>query len=87
MAVGQGSLTATPLQVVRMMAAVANGGLLVTPHVAAGRASGQASGTAANSRDRTAGLRPARRWPPFARGSSGRWPIPKGTAHGALHLE
>ena len=33
MSVGQGSLTATPLQVVRMMAAVANGGLLVTPHV------------------------------------------------------
>ena len=33
MSVGQGSLTATPLQVVRMMAAVANGGLLVAPHV------------------------------------------------------
>ena len=33
LAVGQGSLTATPLQVVRMMAAVANGGLLVAPHV------------------------------------------------------
>ena len=33
MAVGQGRLTATPLQVVRMMAAVANGGLLVVPHV------------------------------------------------------
>ena len=32
--VGQGSLTATPLQVVRMMAAVANGGRLVTPHFA-----------------------------------------------------
>ena len=32
MAVGQGALTATPMQVVRMMAAVANGGLLVTPH-------------------------------------------------------
>jgi penicillin-binding protein 2 len=32
MAVGQGALTATPLQVARMMAAVANGGLLVTPH-------------------------------------------------------
>ncbi|MGO9114983.1 MAG: penicillin-binding transpeptidase domain-containing protein [Thermoguttaceae bacterium] len=31
--VGQGSLTATPLQVVRMMAAVANGGLLLAPHV------------------------------------------------------
>jgi penicillin-binding protein 2 len=33
MAIGQGSLTATPLQVVRMMAAVANGGRLVVPHV------------------------------------------------------
>jgi penicillin-binding protein 2 len=33
-AVGQGTLTATPLQVVRMMAAVANGGSLVTPHLA-----------------------------------------------------
>ena len=34
LAIGQGSLTATPLQVVRMMAAVANGGRLVTPHLA-----------------------------------------------------
>ena len=33
MAVGQGSLTATPLQVLRMMAAVGNGGRLVTPYV------------------------------------------------------
>ncbi len=32
-AIGQGSLTATPLQVARMMAAVANGGRLVNPHV------------------------------------------------------
>jgi len=34
--VGQGSLTATPLQVARMMAAVANGGNLVTPHLVSG---------------------------------------------------
>jgi penicillin-binding protein 2 len=34
MSVGQSSLTVTPLQMVRMMAAVANGGWLVTPHVA-----------------------------------------------------
>ena len=33
LAIGQGSLEVTPLQAVRMMAAVANGGLLVTPHV------------------------------------------------------
>jgi len=36
MCIGQGSLTATPLQVVRMMAAVANGGRLVRPHAAGG---------------------------------------------------
>jgi penicillin-binding protein 2 len=35
-AIGQGSLEVTPLQVVRMMAAIANGGLLVTPHVVRG---------------------------------------------------
>ncbi len=34
LAVGQGALTVTPLQAVRMMAAIANGGQLVTPHVA-----------------------------------------------------
>ena len=33
LAIGQGSLQTTPLQVVRMMAAVANGGYLVTPHL------------------------------------------------------
>jgi penicillin-binding protein 2 len=36
LAIGQSSLTATPLQAARMMAAVANGGWLVTPHVVQG---------------------------------------------------
>ena len=40
LAIGQGALTVTPLQVVRMMAAVANGGQLVTPHVVADAAGG-----------------------------------------------
>jgi len=34
LAIGQSRLTVTPLQIVRMMAAIANGGELVTPHVA-----------------------------------------------------
>ena len=36
MAIGQGSLTVTPLQIARLLAAVANGGRLVTPHVVSG---------------------------------------------------
>jgi penicillin-binding protein 2 len=35
-AIGQASLTVTPLQVARMMAAVANDGVLVTPHFVSG---------------------------------------------------
>lgn len=33
MGIGQGDVTSTPLQIARMTAAVANGGLLVTPHI------------------------------------------------------
>ena len=36
LAIGQGGLTATPLQMVRWTAAIANGGRLVRPHFAAG---------------------------------------------------
>lgn len=36
LAIGQARLTVTPLQIARMMAAVANGGQLVTPHFAEG---------------------------------------------------
>ncbi|HKD38585.1 MAG TPA: penicillin-binding transpeptidase domain-containing protein, partial [Pirellulales bacterium] len=34
LAIGQGTLTVTPVQIVRLTAAIANGGRLVTPHVA-----------------------------------------------------
>ncbi|HUY90870.1 MAG TPA: penicillin-binding transpeptidase domain-containing protein [Pirellulales bacterium] len=34
LAIGQGSLTATPLQIARLFAAIANGGRLVTPRIA-----------------------------------------------------
>ncbi len=34
LAIGQGAITATPLQIVRMLAAIANEGQLVTPHIA-----------------------------------------------------
>ena len=36
LAIGQGSLCATPLQIVRLTAAIANGGQLVTPHLVSG---------------------------------------------------
>jgi len=50
LAIGQGSLAVTPLQIVRMMAAVANGGRLVTPHVAAELGVSDASSSAKDDR-------------------------------------
>lgn len=41
LAIGQGELTVTPVQVTRLIAAVANGGLLVRPHVVRGNASNE----------------------------------------------
>ncbi len=77
-AIGQGSLTVTPLQVIRMTAAVANGGRLVTPHFVSREQTpapqpipGLSSHTLAQIR---AGLR---------RVVSDR----EGTAHATVHLE
>jgi len=46
-AIGQGPLTATPLQIARVMAAIANGGTFITPHLA--RLSVSDEATACNS--------------------------------------
>jgi penicillin-binding protein 2 len=45
LAIGQSALEVTPLQVARLMAAVANGGRLVTPHVASGLGLAPAEGS------------------------------------------
>ncbi len=56
MAIGQSSLEVTPLQMVRAMAAIANDGFLVTPHLAAG--SGPATLLDSNSANEPRGLEP-----------------------------
>jgi penicillin-binding protein 2 len=83
MCIGQGSLTATPLQIVRMMAAVANGGLLVTPHVVRQEAS---SGDHALPPQPVPGLTYAT-LAAIRAGLLRAVADKEGTAHGSLYLE
>jgi penicillin-binding protein 2 len=102
MAIGQGSLTATPLQVLRLMAAVANGGRLVVPRLlkdvktSPRPLAGEGPGAKASSDDdppcptapppTVAGLRPST----LATVREGLRRVvadPKGTAHGPVYLD
>ena len=78
MAIGQDALTATPLQVVRMMAAVANGGRLVTPHVAKDAILPDALPIAGLHPSTLAAVR---------EGLEHVVADPKGTAHGSVYLD
>ena len=93
--IGQGELTATPLQIARMMAAVANGGLLVHPHLVSGLGLPDRGGRESDTADD-----PIRVAPPEA--IKGLQPStlaaireglrrvvedPSGTGHGTVHLE
>ena len=85
MAVGQGSLTATPLQVVRMMAAIANGGRLVTPHVAKEGSGIRGQGSGKEGRD-IASLSP-HTLEAIREGLRRVVADPKGTAHATVYIE
>ncbi len=72
-AIGQGALTATPLQIVRAYAAIANGGRLVVPRITCDAVENQGPGRrTSNDSEPAQGTRveglTARRWKPFARG-------------------
>jgi penicillin-binding protein 2 len=96
LAVGQGALTATPLQVLCMMAAVANGGRLVRPHVAMrGQGSEVRSLSQAETREKelnserrspNAVLSP-RTLPAIREGLLRVVADPKGTAHATVYIE
>jgi len=79
MAIGQGALTATPLQVLRMMAAVATGKLLA-PHVADRGKQATDAGQAID------GLRPAT-LAAIRKGLERVVADPKGTAYGTVTIE
>ena len=85
LAIGQSSLTVTPLQVVRMMAAGANGGYLVTPHLAAAAHDDNDEATTTGSRRKIPGLRSE----VLASVRDGLERVvsdPSGTAHATVHL-
>ncbi len=92
MAVGQGSLTATPLQILRMIVAVANGGRLVTPHVVEKSVvSGQwsvisAKPQAANPQPPIPNLSP-RTLSAVHKGLLRVVDDPRGSAHGTVYIE
>jgi penicillin-binding protein 2 len=97
MAIGQGSLTATPLQVGCMMAAVANGGQLVTPHVVSrlGLAELVEGASSGEEPDDPIHVPPPRPIPGLRpetlaavrKGLEGVVSDPHGTAHGTVYLD
>lgn len=81
LAIGQGFLTATPLQVACMMAAVANGGRRVVPHVAEDEIAGEGDRSSEIAGPRLATLQAVRE------GLLRVVADPRGTAHGTVYLE
>jgi penicillin-binding protein 2 len=100
LSIGQSTLQVTPLQVARMMAAVANGGLLVTPHVLSRvalpeRPDHAADSDSADADDKTISRSRPQRIPgldaatlaEIRRGLERVVSDPEGTAHGNLRIE
>jgi penicillin-binding protein 2 len=86
MAVGQSSLAVTPLQMLRMMAAVANGGWLVTPHVARGQGA-EVRGQGARDEGRQRVAVTQRTLHAVREGLLRVVADPNGTAHGTVYIK